>query len=88
MLTVRDFIDAEGSSSYLIKYLLESIESLKNNNIEEKTFSFNVYDVTINTKINEVVISENLFYDDSESIKLAINDFCTELLNSAASNSS
>jgi hypothetical protein len=84
MLTVRDFIDTEGSSSYLIKYLLESIENLKKDNIEEKVLSFDVYDVTTNTKINEVIISENLFFDNTESIKLTINDFCAELLKSVA----
>ena len=81
MITIKGLISAEGSADYLKELLLDEIETLKKNNIEEKTFSFNVYDVTINTSLNKVVISENLTYDENDSMTISLDHFQNELKN-------
>lgn len=80
MFTINDFLNTEGSIIYIINILLESIERQKKNDIDEETFSFNIYSVSINNKLNEVVIYEDIFCDDNESLKIPLNDFYTKLM--------
>ena len=80
MITIEMFISNECSTSGLVKNLLEDIKILEKMKVDERTFSFNVYDITISIKNNEVIISDNVYINGPESIKLPLGDFCAELL--------
>ena len=79
MITLNDFIDTECPNSFSKKNMLERIQKLRENQIQKHVFSFNLYDLDIDFKKDEIIISENLFADSEESIKLSIDDFCIEL---------
>ena len=79
MIKLNDFINEECHDTFSKKWLLERIQKLRENHIQKHVFSFNLYDLDIDFKKNEIIISENLFVDSEESIKLSIDDFCIEL---------
>jgi len=82
MLSVAEFINNEsGDAQSFIKFLLKQIQKLEYDKIEKYVFSFNMYDLEIDFNKREVVISENLFQDGNEFLKLILDDFYAELFN-------
>ena len=82
MITLNDFINEECHDSFSKKWMLEKIQKLKESQVQKHVFSFNLYDLDIDFKTNEVIICENLFLDNEENLKLTLDDFCSQLYSS------
>lgn len=80
MLTINNFFDTEGSTTYVINILLDAIDRLKKNNVNVESFSFNVYNVSINIELKEVTINEDIFFDNNELLKIPLDDFYNRLM--------
>ncbi|UEG49295.1 hypothetical protein LK994_11695 [Ferruginibacter lapsinanis] len=78
MISIKDLIELEGGKD-LVTMLLNAIIDSKTKGIEKQEFSFNVFDVPIDYKLNNVTISENLVIEENESITIKIDDFVNKL---------
>jgi hypothetical protein len=81
MITLKDFINEECPGVAAKKRMLDDIEKLKEKKTTRHTFSFNIYDLEIDFTRNEVKITENLFDDNNEFLKINLDNFCAGLLN-------
>ncbi|CAN5580842.1 hypothetical protein BH11BAC5_BH11BAC5_28830 [soil metagenome] len=79
MITFDDFINTEGSTLHVVNTLQAAIERMKCNDIEDASFVFNLYKVCIDKKTNEVTITQDIFNDNNESLKMSIGDFYAKL---------
>lgn len=79
MITLNDFFNTEGSIIFTTNILLNTIERLRHNDIGEESLSFNIYKVSINQNLNEVIISNDIFDDNERFLKMSIDDFYTKL---------
>ena len=60
--------------------MLDAVHRLKKDNVNVEAFSFNVYNVSINIELKEVTISEDIFFDNNESLKIPLDDFYSSLM--------
>ena len=80
MITINDFLNTEGSILAVIDELLYTIEKIKSNDIDEESLIFNVYKVSINKRLSEVIITIDIFEDNEQVLKISIDDFYNELI--------
>ena len=80
MFTINDFLNTEGSILAVIDELLYTIEKIKSNDIDEESLVFNVYKVSINKRLSEVIITIDIFEDNEQVLKISIDDFYNELI--------